>query len=242
MDKYGVSGDTRYCYKNSDVLKNKLNILDAQTLQQAELELSEYASSLIEFAEPPYNLNYLQKIHRQLFSDLYEWAGELRVVDISKGSTRFCTHTRIKSEADKLFYNLNQENYFQGLNQRQFIQKIADFYCELNVVHPFREGNGRAQRIFFEHLLAHNGYGVNWGLIESPEVWVQANINGYYGDLGELICLFNQCIFWTILPKAAREFTNIPHIYIKENSALLSIFKQDIRQALGMGNGSIQPT
>ena len=148
MDKYGTSGDTRYCYANSNVLKNKLDIRDAQILEQAELELSDYASRLIEYEEPPYHLKYLQKIHYTLFSDLYDWAGKLRLVDISKGSTRFCTHSRIQIEANKLFAALHAENHYQGLEQAQFIDKIADLYCELNVIHPFREGNGRAQRIF----------------------------------------------------------------------------------------------
>jgi len=71
MDKYGEMGDSIYCYPDSDVLKNKLNIQDAKILQQAELELTEYASTRIEYAEPPYDHKYLQSINFQLFSDLY---------------------------------------------------------------------------------------------------------------------------------------------------------------------------
>ena len=127
MDKYGEMGDSIYCYPNSDVLKNNLNIQNAEILQQAELELTEYNSTRIEYAEPPYDLKYLQAIHFQLFSDLYTWAGELRKVDIAKGDTRFCTFTRIEIEANKLFKQLQQENYFQGLAKPVLIQKIADF-------------------------------------------------------------------------------------------------------------------
>ncbi|MDM1769973.1 putative adenosine monophosphate-protein transferase Fic [Acinetobacter indicus] len=194
MDKYGEVGDSIYCYPNSDILKNKLNIQDAAILQQAELELSETASIHIEFAEPPYDLKYLQSIHRQLFSDLYEWAGELRQADIAKGNTRFCTFPRIEIEANKLFKQLEQQNYFQGLEKSVLIQKVADFYCELNVIHPFREGNGRTQRIFFEHLLAHCGYGVQWNNIENKEVWIQANIEGFNCHLDRLIDVFTACI------------------------------------------------
>ena len=127
MDKYGEMGDSIYCYPNSDVLKNNLNIQDAEILQQAELELTQYTSTRIEYAEPPYDLKYLQAIHFQLFSDLYTWAGEQRQVDIAKGDTRFCTFTRIEVEANKLFKQLQQENYFQGLAKPVLIQKIADF-------------------------------------------------------------------------------------------------------------------
>lgn len=194
MDKYGEMSDSIYCYPNSDVLKNKLNIKDAQILQQAELELSEYASTLIEYSEPHYDLKYMKHIHFQLFGDLYVWAGELRQVDIAKGDTRFCTFSRIEVEANKLFTKLQQQNYFQGLTKLELIPQIADFYCELNVIHPFREGNGRTQRILFEHLLAHCGYGVQWDKIDNKDVWIQANIEGFYGQLNALIDIFQASI------------------------------------------------
>jgi cell filamentation protein len=66
------------------------------------------------------------------------------------------------------------------------IAEIADIYCELNVIHPFREGNGRAQRFFFEELLFYLGMNVVWPNI-SKEQWVTANIDGYNGDLSALI-------------------------------------------------------
>ena len=194
MDKYGEMGDSLYCYPHSNTLKNKLHIQDEKILEQAELELTEYASLLIEYAEPPYDLQYLKNIHSSLFSDLYEWAGELRQVDISKGDTRFCTFSRIEVEANKLFKQLQSQNYFQNLEQQKLIIQLADFYCELNVIHPFREGNGRTQRIFFEHLLAYCGYGVDWFQTESQERWTQANIEGFYGHLDGLVQIFNECI------------------------------------------------
>ena len=194
MDKYGEKGDILYCYPNSSILKNKLHIQDEKILEQAELELSEYASLHIEYTEPPYDLQYLKNIHYSLFSDLYEWAGELRQVDISKGDTRFCTFSRIEVEANKLFKQLQSQNYFQHLEQQQLIIQLADFYCELNVIHPFREGNGRTQRIFFEHLLAYCGYGVDWSQIESQERWIQANIEGFHCRLDKLIKIFEDCV------------------------------------------------
>ena len=63
MDKYGEMGDSLYCYPGTNILKNKLNIRDEQILEQAELELSGLASSLIEYAEPPYDSQYLKSIH-----------------------------------------------------------------------------------------------------------------------------------------------------------------------------------
>lgn len=83
------------------------------------------------------------------FQDLYDWAGQLRTVDISKGSTRFCNVQRIEPEASKLLAKMAMANYFVGLPRNQLIESLADFYNELNVIHPFREGNGRVSRLFF---------------------------------------------------------------------------------------------
>ena len=194
MDKYGELGDSLYCYSGTSILKNKLNIRDEHILEQAELELSGLSSSLIDYAEPPYNLQYLQAIHTQLFGDLYEWSGQLRQIDISKGDTRFCTFSRIEIETNKLLNSLQQQNYFQGLELQYLIGELANLYCELNVIHPFREGNGRAQRIFFEHLIAYCGYGIDWSKINSKEQWVQANIEGFHLNLQPLIQTFESCI------------------------------------------------
>lgn len=114
MDKYGEMGDSLYCYPGTNILKNKLNIRDEQILEQAELELSGLASSLIEYAEPPYDLKYLKSIHVQLFGDLYDWAGKLRQIDISKGDTRFCNFSRIEIETNKLLRPLQEKNTFKA--------------------------------------------------------------------------------------------------------------------------------
>lgn len=194
MDKYGELGDNLYCYSGTNTLKNKLNIRNERILEQAELELSSLASSLIEYSDPPYNLAYLKTIHKTLFCDLYEWAGQIRQIDISKGSTRFCTFSRIEAETNKLLNSLQDHDYFQGVDLEKFIHQLADLYCELNVIHPFREGNGRTQRIFFEHLIAYCGYGIDWSEIKSKEGWVEANIEGFYGNLQPLIQIFESCI------------------------------------------------
>jgi cell filamentation protein len=185
-DKYGIEQD-RYCYTNSDVLRNKLNLIEYDSLQEAELALSatrysEYCSNISSIKD--FNLLHLQALHHQLFQDIYDWAGHLRKVDISKGSTRFCAFTRIQAESEKLFKKiLSLEAYKQ---HETLIAEIADIYCELNVIHPFREGNGRAQRFFFEELLFYLGMNVVWPNI-SKEQWVTANIDGYNGDLSALI-------------------------------------------------------
>ncbi|MCF7516560.1 Fic family protein [Pseudoalteromonas sp. L23] len=184
-DKYGVAQDS-YCYPNSDVLVNKLNITNADELAKAELEFtafrySEYTSNIKSLDE--FNLNHLQHLHWYLFQDVYAWAGEIRTVDISKGDTRFCTCSRIDVEVKKQFQQIGSLDI--NADKAELLVQLADIYCELNIIHPFREGNGRTQRFFFEELLFFLGMIVNWPDISKDE-WVQANIDGYYGNLNPL--------------------------------------------------------
>lgn len=98
--KYGTGNDP-YCYKDTDVLINTLNIKDAEMLEQAETEISNISSASIDFAPPPYDFPYLQKIHQKLFGDLFTWGGQTRTIGINKGDTMFCRPEYIKREADK---------------------------------------------------------------------------------------------------------------------------------------------
>ena len=177
VDKYGTDQDPA-CYSDSTVLINKLNIQDESALETAEREITALCAADIEFLLPPYNLSYLRKIHKAIFQDLYAWAGEMRTVDISKGDTRFCTVNRIEPEANKLFVVLNDQNYFQGLAREKLIVVVAELYGDLNMLHPFREGNGRAQRIFFEHLVINAGFEISWQPV-TQEQWLKAKTMKY---------------------------------------------------------------
>ncbi|WP_434557801.1 putative adenosine monophosphate-protein transferase Fic [Pseudomonas sp. Z5-35] len=197
-DKYGV-GEDAYCYAGSTVLRNKLEIRDESTLDEAEQQLSAIAAASVEFNPPPYSLSYLQNIHRALFCDLFEWAGELRTVGMAKQATRFCQPEYMEKEADKIFAKLATANWFEGMDRAELIVAVADAYCDINVVHPFREGNGRAQRILFEHLIMNAGFEISWWGIEKDE-WICANIAAYNGVLGPMEEVFEKCIGQAIQP------------------------------------------
>lgn len=192
LDKYGAGQDP-YCYRGTAVLRNRLDLCDDQILSEAERALSEIAAESIEFASPPYDLAYLQSIHQRLFADLYEWAGELRTVDISKDETHFCTTSRIEPEARKLFDALAKANWFQDLDRSSLIRAAAELFGDLNVVHPFREGNGRAQRILFEHIIVNAGYEISWWPVDAQE-WIQANIDAVVCDYAALTGVFERCV------------------------------------------------
>ena len=191
-NKYGTEQDPA-CYSGTNILINKLEIRDADELANVEKVLTELRVALFEPNFSSFDLAALQSIHCYLFQDIYPWAGQLRSVDISKGNTRFCSTNYIEKESNKLLQKLAKENYLNNLPLSVFVEKIADYYCELNVIHPFREGNGRTQRIFFELISLNAGYELKWSNIEKDE-WINANIAGYIGDLFPLHILFNKII------------------------------------------------
>lgn len=192
VEKYGTGQDP-YAYEGSATLINKFNIHDDNILAEAEKDLTTLAAYDIEFKLPPYDLRYFCQLHKQLFVDLFDWAGQLRTIDISKGDTRFCAARYIENEADKVFARLQQENFLQNLPLATFISKLAEYYSEINVLHPFREGNGRTQRILFEHLVINCGYHISFEDI-GPDEWIEANVAGYHGDYRPMEAVLARCV------------------------------------------------
>ncbi len=200
LDKYGVGQDP-YCYPGTAALKNRFDLRDEQDLNEVEHYLSNIAAQKLEFYEPPYGLNNLKQIHYRLFSDIYHWAGKIRTVKISKGDTQFCIPRRIEPEADKEFQKMATANWFQGYARDALVTAVAESYGTLNVIHPFREGNGRTQRILFEWIIINAGYGINWWKVDR-ETWILANIHSVHGDDTQLIQVFDRCIGLPILTAA----------------------------------------
>jgi len=192
MDKYDAAND-HYCYLGTSVLVNKLNITDESVLEDAERDITNSTISNIEYQAPPYNMDYFKKLHTQLFSVLYDWAGCIRIVDISKGGTRFCNCSRVAPESEKLFLLLAKDNWLQNLPKNELCSKLAEYYCEFNMIHPFREGNGRVQRVFFEHLALSVGYELDWSDITQQE-WIDANIDGVNVNYAPMDAIFQRVL------------------------------------------------
>jgi cell filamentation protein len=181
MNKY--SNHDRYLDPATGVLLNKLGITDAAEL---ELQEAQYAASRsCELVENPvsgaFDLAHLQAIHKALFSDVYEWAGELRTIDIAKGQSYFAHHAHIEHAAQSIFSDLAAENCLAGSDREQFSERAAYYLGEINALHPFREGNGRAQREFINHLAYNNDYCIEWKNITREEM-VQASIESFKGN------------------------------------------------------------
>lgn len=180
MSRYDVHKDP-YCYPQTEVLKNKFNIRDQLTLDKAEAEFSSNAIAKVILQKPPYTFETWKGIHKTLFSDLYEWSGNERTVGITKGNTVFCLPQRIIPEASRLFNDLGKEKWLTGLDIEKFTLRIAHHFVEMNMLHPFREGNGRSQRLLFEFICLNCKYSVDWSKV-STEEWVNANIGGVIGN------------------------------------------------------------
>src|SRR3989344_1191051 len=136
-----------YCYNDTTVLKN---IPDLRT--QSELDAFEAIATAQRSDEPlpagAFDVPHYQAIHVHLFQDVYAWAGEYRTVRIGKDESQFCYPEHIAEQMTELFLNLKVKDFFQGLSFDQFAAEVARFLATLNAIHPFREGNGRAQTAF----------------------------------------------------------------------------------------------
>lgn len=186
--------DRIYCYPDSDVLINKLDIRDMDKLQNFERRLT--MLRLSELLDRPvigkFDFEHLQQIHRYIFQDVYEWAGQIRTVDIAK-ENMFCNVKFIESQAEIIFGNLKRENYLAGLEKEIFIKRLAYYFAEINALHPFREGNGRSQREFIRSLALHSGYIVSFAKI-SGEDMIKASRKSFLCDYEEMERIFAICV------------------------------------------------
>ena len=137
-----------------------------------------------------FDLAYLQGIHHGLFNRVYNWAGKIRTVDISKGQSQFAMQGFIVPSANKLFSQLATEQHLKGLDETNFAQRAAHYLGEINALHPFREGNGRTQRVFISQLAHEAGYSLSWKHVSQKQM-IQASIASHMeldnGPLAELI-------------------------------------------------------
>ncbi|MGK9174275.1 putative adenosine monophosphate-protein transferase Fic [Yokenella regensburgei] len=191
-DKVGDDRDP-YLYAGINVMRNVLGIRQAQRLEKAAWELTALRAATLELGPQARGLPHLCAIHRHIYQDVFDWAGEIREVDIYQGDTRFCHFAYIEKEGNALMRSLESEDWLQGLEKEAFVERLAHYYCEINVLHPFRIGNGITQRIFFEQLALHAGYQLDWRGID-PQAWAEANQAGAMGDLVGLVAIFGKVV------------------------------------------------
>lgn len=186
--------DRIYCYPNSCVLINKLNIKDNDLLSEAERKLS--MLRLSDLIDNPiigeFDFVHLKAIHKYIFQDVYSWAGKIRMVDISK-ENMFCKVEYINNQATNIFENLKRDNFLIGLGRDELVVKIAYYFSEINALHPFRDGNGRTQREFIRTLALFCNYRIDYRNVDK-NLMLEASKDSFLCNYGKMEELFNICL------------------------------------------------
>lgn len=185
MSRYDA--DDVYCYLGSSVLKNKLDIQDQDQLDAFEADIT--LARIVAISDKPlagnFNFDHLKVIHHELFQDIYDWAGQVRRVDILRENSRFANVRMIDSAAKRIFDGLAQERLFEGKDIEAVAKCLAHYLSEINVLHPFRDGNGRVQRIFISQLAKSAGYGLDYSDLNQQEMY-RSMEKAFFGDETEL--------------------------------------------------------
>lgn len=183
-----------YCYPDSNVLKNKLNIRDLRELKDVE-EKFVAIKQLVLLQKPipgRFTINHLLRIHRFLFEDVYPFAGHIRREQISKGETLFFPPDLIKRELRRVFGEIHETGMLQEKKPQSQIQHLSHVMAELNIIHPFREGNGRGIREFIRCMAQVYGLTLNWGNADQNTM-MDAAIASVYDDMA--FCeILHQCL------------------------------------------------
>ena len=145
-------------------LENKLGLTSSAELDREEERISKKkAAELFEQGIlnrfPVGRFSTLQAIHKYLFEDIYDFAGEFRTVNIAKGNFRFAPSIYLQAALENID-KMPQSNF----------DEIVEKYVEMNIAHPFREGNGRSTRIWLDHILKNEiGKVVDWSKVDKED-------------------------------------------------------------------------
>ena len=161
-----------YCYKGSDTLINKLDIKSSRKLHDFERKIVLLKSYELRQKNKTgdFDLKHFKNIHKFLFENIYEFAGTFRKEDIAKDNFRFASFLYIEEELTRILQMLKNENYLKGLDKENLSKRLAFYLAEINVLHPFREGNGRVTREFIRQLAYYNEYNLDLKKTNPSEV------------------------------------------------------------------------
>ncbi len=184
-----------YIDSETGILRNLVGAATYSELRKAEGDIVALSEISLDNIPHTVNLTELQEIHRKLFNKIYDWAGELRIVNIRRGSEEyFLDYTYLENGAKFVFEASFNENYLQNLNREDFVRRLAYFYEQLNFIHPFREGNGRTQRIFWQRVANEAGYKIDWSKVVGEELDNASLVGRIRNNLEPLEIMFNKIV------------------------------------------------
>ena len=167
-----IDPDYSYTDPNSGLLRNLQDISDPDVL--LFVESSVVTKRLQELYVKPikiYGIESLLLIHKQLFQDIYTWAGKERTVEISKGGKQFFPISHFDNAFRYINSLVNQYKEIPRKNKQQLAEKLAEILDNVNFLHPFREGNGRTQREFVRLLAKEKGLTLNLNPPDNKNVY-----------------------------------------------------------------------
>lgn len=188
--------DEFYCYPpDFKILINKLAIRDRAALQRRESELvTQRIAEGVPYGD--FDLAHLQAIHRHLFQDVYDWAGKIRTIEISKGGDQFSPVENIQYAMDVVHGRIKDLDYLRNQSVTKFSQNAGELIGTVNRVHPFREGNGRTQLLFLKQLAEQAGHTFHLEKINRGE-WIEVSAHAHNGEYWAMA----ECIEGAITPE-----------------------------------------
>ena len=196
-------------YEGSDVPVNKLEIKNSKIIHELEKEQLVKAYEFLHnelSEETVFDEEYLNRVNYTVFNSLYTWAGSHRTVNISKGSSMFCPYSNLEFFSNDIFLKLKNDNYLRDYedesNRDEFIEKLAFYMCELIVLHPFNEGNGRTIRLFFDMICTYNGYEyIDYKDTLGDDEYILASIDCMSTDCERMINILDRGLVYVLVSK-----------------------------------------
>jgi cell filamentation protein len=166
-----------YVYPGTDVLINKENIRDRGQLRLFEAAVTANRMEHVP-TDLPISYEGFRRLHRYIFQPVYVWAGKPRRINIAKGGTMFCLAPYIDQQMERRFSIIQSEKWVRGMTRESLIQRSSEHICEINAIHPFREGNGRTLRAFLQCLAGRSGHRLELERID-PAAWIDASVQSF---------------------------------------------------------------
>jgi cell filamentation protein len=194
-DQTATGTSSPYLDPATGFLRNEVSAITQQEIDLASAEL--LPGRLEDLAKIPIPCTgdkaHLQAIHRVLFDGVFDWAGQFRTTtDIDKLGTDFVPAVEVETAIDQVFAELAAENLLRGLPREQFIARLAHHYARLNQIHPFREGNGRTQRLFWGQVALHAGWYVDFVRMSKAANDEASRVASQEGNLEPLIAMLDE--------------------------------------------------
>jgi cell filamentation protein len=179
-------------YAGTRCLRSRFGIKNISRLDRVERK---FVAQRIAEGVPggKFDLAHLRAIHRHLFQDIYEWAGELRTVEINKGGQQFQFRQYIQTGMVHVHRRLVQSKFLRRLSRHDFSHDVAVIVGDVNYIHPFREGNGRAQLQYLKQLAAQASHDLDLARLH-PVAWIKASTASHATDYSMMADLIEAAV------------------------------------------------